>query len=73
MATMFHRELIQPGSPQRNRNRFYRQQKQPKARPVKPSIPKAPAPNLQEIADEVRESDLEAVAANLGLDLDRAR
>ena len=44
---------------------------QPKARPVKPSIPKAPAPNLQEIADEVRESDLEAVAANLGLDLDR--
>jgi hypothetical protein len=44
---------------------------QPKARPVKPSIPKAPAPTLQEIADEVREADLEAVAANLGLELDR--
>jgi hypothetical protein len=44
---------------------------QPKARPVKPSIPKAPAPTLQEIADEVREADLETVAANLGLELDR--
>jgi hypothetical protein len=33
--------------------------------------PKAPAPTLQEIADEVREADLETVAANLGLELDR--
>ncbi|MEM6517723.1 MAG: strawberry notch C-terminal domain-containing protein [Cyanobacteria bacterium P01_C01_bin.70] len=30
-----------------------------------------PAPSLKEIADEVREADLEAVAANLGLELDR--
>jgi len=44
---------------------------QPKARPVKPSITPTPAPTLQEIADEVREADLETVAANLGLELDR--
>jgi hypothetical protein len=44
---------------------------QPKARPAKPSIPKAPVLTLQEIADEVREADLESVAANLGLELDR--
>jgi hypothetical protein len=44
---------------------------QPKARPVKPFIPEAPAPTLQEITDEVREADLETVAANLGLELDR--
>jgi len=44
---------------------------QPKARPVKPSIPKAPAPTLQETADEVRDADLESVAANLGMELDR--
>jgi hypothetical protein len=44
---------------------------QPKARPTKPSIAPVPAPTLQEIADEVRDADLETVAANLGLDLDR--
>jgi len=44
---------------------------QPKARPTKPSIAPVPAPTLQEIADEVRDADLEAVAANLGLELDR--
>jgi hypothetical protein len=71
MAIMLPLELIRPGSLQRNPNRFHRQTEQPKARPVKPSIPKAPAPTLQEIADEVREADLETVAANLGLELDR--
>ena len=30
-----------------------------------------PAPSLKEIADEVRDADLEVVAANLGLELDR--